>query len=425
MINIRNGFCIFLFSVGISLFGLTFYSVLADDEIEVQLPENDQCITCHLEDENMPEDFNKLDIHLQQGLSCAGCHGGNSETDDDEEAKAPETGFIGIPDKAEIPELCGKCHSDINFMRAYQPRIPTDQVSQYFSSVHGEKLQSGDQKVADCTSCHTAHAILPAKDPRSTVYALSVPSTCKKCHSDADYMKEYGILTNQYDEFAESVHGKALLEDHDTGAPACNDCHGNHGAMPPGASSISHVCGSCHVNNLQYFTPTKMAKEFEKEDMHGCEECHGNHDIQPTFDDMVGIGDDAVCMDCHDEGEKAYEIAQQIHELLTTAVSVYDSAEAKKTHIQRIGMDDVDIGYLLQESHQHIVQARTLVHTFDPEKVKEKTEPGIKKANEAIDVAITEIHDYKTRRLGFGAATFFITILAVALFFKIREIERK
>jgi len=40
-------------------------------------------------------------------------------------------------------------------------------------------------------------------------------------------------------------------------------------------------------------------------------------------------------------------------------------------------------------------------------------------------VAIYEIQDYKIRRLGFGAATFFITILAAALFFKIREIEKR
>ncbi len=34
--------------------------------------------------------------------------------------------------------------------------------------------------------------------------------------------------------------------------------------MPPGISSISHVCGICHVNNMQYFTISKMAKAFEK-----------------------------------------------------------------------------------------------------------------------------------------------------------------
>ena len=36
------------------------------------LPENDQCIICHQEEEMMPENINLADIHLQAGLSCAG-----------------------------------------------------------------------------------------------------------------------------------------------------------------------------------------------------------------------------------------------------------------------------------------------------------------------------------------------------------------
>jgi hypothetical protein len=38
------------------------------------------------------------------------------------------------------------------------------------------------------------------------------------------------IPHNQYEKFARSVHGIALLKKHDSGAPACNICHGNHGA---------------------------------------------------------------------------------------------------------------------------------------------------------------------------------------------------
>ncbi|MCK6619772.1 MAG: cytochrome c3 family protein [Calditrichaceae bacterium] len=390
-----------------------------------QLPEGDQCIICHQEEELLPPDFSENDVHLQQGLSCAGCHGGDPTKEDMDESMSPKAGFVGVPAKAQTPQFCGKCHSDINFMRAYQPRIATDQVSQFYTSVHGKKLQQGDPKVADCSSCHTAHAILSAKDPRSSVYALNVPATCQKCHSDKDYMKEYGISTTQYDEFVESVHGKALLENKDTGAPACNDCHGNHGAIPPGITSISHVCGTCHVNNMQYFATTKMAREFEKEDIHGCEECHGNHAVQKTFDDMVGVSDESVCMNCHGEGDEGYESAKQIRLSLGNLVAAYDSAAAKQTEVQRVGMDDVDIGFLLQESHQSLIQARTLVHTFDPVQVSGKTDEGIQKAREAHALALREIKDSKIRRMGFGVAALFATMLAVALFFKIREIERK
>jgi len=92
--------------------------------------------------------------------------------------------------------------------------------------------------------------------------------------------------------------------------------------------------------------------------------------------------------------------------------------------VQRIGMDDADINFMLQESHQSLIQARTLVHTFDHEKVGDKTKEGIMKAEDAILLANKEVKDYKVRRLGFSVATMFITILVIALFFKIRQIEK-
>jgi predicted CXXCH cytochrome family protein len=408
------------------IFYLTIFIFLqfAHGQQENKLFEEDQCIVCHIEEEILPEHFNKNDIHLQAGLSCAGCHGGDPTSDDMDESMDPDNGFIGVPSKKEIPKFCGKCHSNINIMREFQPRIPTDQVDQYYTSVHGEKLKKGDKKVADCTSCHTAHSIFPAKDSRSTVYDLNVPITCKKCHADPIYMKEYGIPTDQFMKYSESVHGKMLLENQDTGAPACNDCHGNHGAMPPGITSVTHVCGTCHVNNMQYFSKTKMAREFEKLEIHGCEACHGNHDVKKPFDNMVGTSDKSVCTNCHDKAEKGYNVAEKINGQLTRLVASYDSAVIKQNKIQVIGMDDVEINYLLQESHQSLIQARTLVHTFDPEKVGEKTNEGINKAKIALDLSIKEIKDYNSRRRGFGIATLFITVLAIALFLKIREMEK-
>ena len=398
--------------------------VFAQDKSELNL-ENDQCFVCHQEDEELPEDFIKEDVHLKAGLSCSGCHGGDMANNDMDEAMSPEKGFVGVPSKSEIPRFCGKCHSNIAFMREYQPRIPTDQVNQYYTSVHGQKLKQGDSKVADCTSCHTSHGIFSAKDSRSTVYALNVPNTCNTCHSDSEYMKEYDLPTNQFNEYSKSVHGIALLENQDIGAPACNDCHGNHGAMPPGISSISHVCGTCHVNNMQYFTSSKMSQVFEQENLHACEECHGNHNVEKAFDEMIGTNDKSVCINCHDEGDKGFEVASDIHNQLLQVTSAYDSANTKRIEVQRIGMDDVEIGFLLQEGHQSLIQARTLVHTFDAEKVGSKSSEGLQKIQSAIQLADQEIHEFDVRRSGFGIATFFITILIVALYFKIREIESK
>ncbi len=385
--------------------------------------ESDQCIKCHKELEMLPQGLSEDDIHLQLRLSCAGCHGGDASATDEDKAMSSAAGFIGVPSKTEIPEFCGRCHSNIEFMRQFQPRIPTDQVEQYRTSVHGKRLVAGDKKVADCTSCHTAHGILPASDSRSTVHALNVPNMCRKCHGDPDYMKEYGIPTNQFERFARSVHGVALLENQDTGAPACNDCHGNHGAMPPALTSVTQVCGMCHVNNMQYFESSRMAQVWQREDYHGCEECHGNHEVAKTSDDMVGTGDKAVCVTCHSPGDAGFKAAGEIRNLLAKVVGAYEGAEAQRAEVARRGIEDEETAFMLKEVHQDIVQARTLVHTFDPARIGEKTEGAFAKATEAQRLLLGQVRDFNTRRWGFGLATLFISVLAIALYLKIRQIE--
>jgi predicted CXXCH cytochrome family protein len=385
----------------------------------------DQCVACHREADIMPEHFLDADIHMTAGLSCAGCHGGDPTSDDEERAMSPKAGYRGVPSKEEIPAFCGRCHSDIAFMRKYQPGIETDQQTQYATSVHGQKLRAHDKKVADCTSCHTSHSILPASDTRSSVHPLNVPATCGHCHGDKDYMAGYGIPTDQLEKFKTSVHGVALLTNEDTGAPACNDCHGNHGATPPGVNSIAQVCGQCHVNNMQYFTASRMGHAFVEEGYHGCEECHGNHAIAKTSDRMVGNKEGAVCVDCHIEGDKGFLAAGKIHASLDTLATTYDVAVTRQAQVQKIGMDDVDIGFMLQEAHQSLIQSRTLVHTFDPEKVSTRTGEGLAKAREAIEMADRQVKDYHVRRRGFGMATLFTTILALALFLRIRQMESR
>lgn len=385
--------------------------------------ETDDCIICHIQIEMMPADFHQNDIHLQEGLSCAGCHGGDPSTDDPELAMDRERGFVGVPSRQETPEFCGKCHSSIEVMRKFRPRIATDQVEQYFTSIHGQKLKQGDKKVAECVACHTAHSIMSANDGRASTHPLNVPGTCKTCHSDPEYMKEYDIPTDQFENFTVSVHGTALLDNKDTGSPACNDCHGNHGATPPGLESVSHICGTCHANNLNYFSSSPMEKAFREMEIHACEQCHGYHEVIPTSDEMISVGEKSVCTTCHSEGDVGYTAAVEIHKDLTDFVQKYNEAEKKLQEIKKKGMDDVDILFALQEANQTLIHTRTLVHTFDPLQVEEKAEEGKEKAIEAINLARQEIEDFYIRRYGFGFATIFITIFVVALYFKVRSLD--
>lgn len=380
----------------------------------------DQCRTCHEENELMPADFSLDDVHLKAKLTCASCHGGDPFNDDMEVAMSPVKKFTGVPSKKNIPGMCGKCHSNIDYMRQYQPRISTDQVDQYYKSNHGKKLLSGDQNVAECTSCHTAHGILAVKDARSTVYPLNIPATCNKCHGNKEVMDEYNLESKQYDEYAVSVHGVALLENKDTGAPACNDCHGNHGATPPGFASVSHVCGMCHVNNAEYFQNSKMFAAFRSQDFHSCEQCHGYHKILKPSEELLGDGEESVCVNCHSENDKGFIAGIKMKNSLLTLSNLYDSAKVQMSEVKKIGMNDVEIGFVLQDAKQKLIEAKTLVHTFDHEKVAGKTAEGDSLVYESLKIAQAEFDEYDSRKSGFIYSLIGLFILFIAVYLKLK-----
>lgn len=182
------------------------------------------------------------------------------------------TAFTGKPTRLNVPTLCGDCHADVERMNPYGLR--TDQLARYKTSVHGKALfGQHDSRVAVCTDCHgPPHEVLSAADPRSHTYPLNVPDTCARCHADKQLMDHYGWPTELVDEYRRSVHGQLLLEQHDTGAPTCATCHGNHSAMPPGFATVGAVCGQCHEHAAQRFATSIHAGQAG---FKGCVQCHG------------------------------------------------------------------------------------------------------------------------------------------------------
>lgn len=411
---------------------LVWISIATAQEPAEPPVQTNSCVSCHLEigDEYAePVEGMKGDVHARQGLWCEACHGGDPTLGFDgdlEAAMDPAKGYVGVPERTEIPQFCAKCHSDPNFMRKYNPRISTDQLDRYKTSTHGKLLlQQGDTKVATCTDCHGVHGILNAKDSRSAVYPLSIPETCGKCHADAEYMEEYSIPTDQIAEYQESVHGVALLDKGDQAAPACNDCHGNHGASPPGAPSIAYICGQCHLNNSELFfnSPHKMV--FDEMGLPECETCHGNHAISHPTDEMIGAGAQSICTDCHEEGSPGFvtsvNMRQQLEEL-KSKMAVADSLVSKA---ERAGMQVSEAKFQLNDADDALIKARTTVHSLSVEQLGEVTQKGDNLAEEAITIGRSALAELQFRRKGLAVSLVVILILAVGLFMKIKETDRR
>jgi hypothetical protein len=310
------------------------------------------CTACHGDAGQVGVDMVRIvqnfeaDVHAQVGLSCHDCHGGNpaeAVATDKHAAKDPDRAdgpYLGAPERAAVPGFCGRCHSSPEYMKRFRPDARVDQEREYWTSRHGALLREGDENVATCTDCHGVHGILRPSDPRSSVYPTHVAETCRGCHADSERMAGYTLEdgrpmpVDQYDRWARSVHAAALIEREDLSAPTCNDCHGNHGATPPGLQSIGFVCGQCHGREADLFRSSAKRGDFEAHNeflaaaddageapcaschesepagqvkgVHHfgeCTTCHGNHAvIRPTMA-MLGPLPDTPCKFCHEPSQ--------------------------------------------------------------------------------------------------------------------------
>ncbi|MBI3004416.1 MAG: cytochrome c3 family protein [Ignavibacteriales bacterium] len=352
---------------------------------------------------------------IAQCTSCHGAHGIVSKSN-----------RLSSVHPLRVPATCSKCHANASYMRAYDPSLPIDQLEKYRTSVHGKRNVGGDAKAAECASCHGSHEILAAKDVRSHVYPTNLPTTCARCHSDATYMRGYGIASDQYEKFAKSVHGQALLEKKDLGAPACNDCHGNHGAVPPGVESISKVCGTCHALNAELFSASPHKKAYDKRKLPECETCHGNHEVLAVTDDLLGVNEGAVCVWCHgnDKLPRGYHVARTMRQLVDSLMSAEKEATSLVVEAEQKGMEVGESRFMLRQVHQARLETRTKVHSFNEEQFREVAQRGFDVSSKVSEEAGLAIEEYYYRRWGLLVASFIITILAASLYVYIRRIER-
>ena len=261
----------------------------------------------------------------------------------------------------QIPRLCGGCHREgtpVSLTR----KIPQENIlGNYTDSIHGEGLfRRGLTVTAVCTSCHTAHFVLPHTDPRSSIAKRNIAKTCTQCHaqietvhrkvirgelwekephlipacvdchsphqirrvlytqgmSDLDCQRCHGdpnlkvqrggqtiSLFVKTDELAHSRHSRV----------ACAQCHtgGTPSDTRPCRTITTKVdCSICHPEVVEQYRSSRHGQLFAQgsPDAPSCQDCHSAHGTQsrndstsPTYSRNVP----ALCAKCHRTGEKA------------------------------------------------------------------------------------------------------------------------
>jgi len=221
--------------------------------------------------------------------ACSDCHGSHEilAADDPQALTAVMN----------VPVLCGRCHQEGSTV-ALERDIHQDHVLENYSmSIHGEGLyQQGLTVTAVCTSCHTAHDILPHTDTRSSIHHDNVAKTCSSCHGQI-----------------EKVHRKViegqLWESEPHKIPACVDCHAPHKIrrVRYATGSANEDCLSCHSDpELQMTRDGETLSLFVDGSVHdtsahadtACAQCHT--DVTPSLErSCETIASPVDCSVCH------------------------------------------------------------------------------------------------------------------------------
>lgn len=283
-------------------------------------PTNEYCAACHsLEDLSLTlangdvldltVTTNMLDhsVHGEgnewQPLACVDCHDGYRFPHE------PVTATSAREYSLEKYPACAECH---------EPKYEQAQ-----DSVHAVALEEGKLEAAVCTDCHGAHDIPVPDEPRERI-----SQTCRQCHSTI------------FDEYAESVHGEALISEGNEDVPTCVECHGVHNINDPTTALFRvrspELCASCHANEElmnEYDISTEVFNTYVA-DFHGttvtlfehqdpdvetnkavCYDCHGVHDIKRPDDPDAGIKDNLLetCRQCHPDATENFPSSWTSH----------------------------------------------------------------------------------------------------------------
>jgi nitrate/TMAO reductase-like tetraheme cytochrome c subunit len=150
------------------------------------------CNDCHRAHDILPPEDPRSSVnrsHIPE--TCGNCHVGILEV---YEKSAHGQAFDTDEEKAPV---CTSCHTSHEIVQADQPawflgvveecgKCHEKLYDEYLQTYHGKVTRLGSGLAAQCSECHTAHRMLPASDPESTVNRDHLVETCGQCHAGAN-----------------------------------------------------------------------------------------------------------------------------------------------------------------------------------------------------------------------------------------------
>ncbi len=282
------------------------------------------CVECH-----QPHEERR--VFYLEGMAdreCLSCHGDPALAAE----RAGETVSLHVDDThlreaAHRKVTCAQCHTGAT-PSLHRPcatvaeRVDcsichAEQTALFAESTHGMLLARGDPDAPGCGDCHGVHDIRLKTDALSPTYVSNVADLCARCHGEGGRaeIRYAGDIDRMVENYAASVHGRAISESGLVVSAKCTDCHTAHHVLPQDdrrssihRANIANTCSRCHEGIFETFVRsihfTGEAKDGHELPM--CDDCHSSHEITRT--DAVGFMREVVstCGKCHPDVTESY-----------------------------------------------------------------------------------------------------------------------
>ena len=190
-------------------------------------------------------------------------------------------------------------------------------------------------------------------------------------------------------------------------------------------ASVENVCSTCHLFQAQLFDSGPHKAAFAAAGLPSCITCHSNHRILHPSDKMVGTNAEAVCTNCHAQGDAGYAAAATIKKDFTELDATLSATDQQLHEAERKGVEVSEPLLKQNEARDWLTKARVTLHSYRLDRIEEDVQAGrkIAEANRASGEQALAESAYRRRGLAISLLTIFAFTLG--LFFYIREIERK
>jgi len=259
--------------------------------------DNETCLDCHSDPNEVKviNDTTEISVFVDEeifsnsihgDLNCIECHTDLENFEDEHEENLAKVN-------------CANCHDDVQ--------------EEYNRSIHAPGNNKSSLITANCKSCHGYHNVLASDEKESPTYKVNIQKMCADCHSKPEVLAALHLRgRGPVSLYHNSIHAKKLLEDPESDAPTCTNCHNAHLILsitdpecPTSKINLPHTCGNCHEEIYEKYTESIHWESIKRGyfESPGCNDCHGEHDIvSPEERDAVTNRlnlSSQICQNCH------------------------------------------------------------------------------------------------------------------------------